>query len=63
MQLKFDRNKNFHPEIYYFKLINPDGMNIASGSFLCNTDVIKEGNARLCLSEEFRTYIKNLPED
>ncbi|PXV62058.1 hypothetical protein CLV62_12210 [Dysgonomonas alginatilytica] len=60
MQLKFDSNKDFHPEIYYFKLINPQGIDISSGSFLSNPNEIMIENASFCLSDEFKQYIQNI---
>lgn len=62
MNLKFNRDKNFHPEIYYFKLINPEGKDISSGSFLTDVNAIKERNERICLSSEFKNYIKDIKE-
>jgi hypothetical protein len=63
MNIKFSRNKNFHPEIYYFKLITPDGKDISSGFFLQNPEEIKQRNADICLSEKFKEYIRNLPNE
>lgn len=63
MDVKYANNKEFHPEIHYFKLTTKDGKDLSSGSFLHNPDEIRKRNAEMCLSDKFKEYIKNLPEE
>ena len=61
MDVKFANNKNFHPEIHYFKLLTKDGHDISSGSFLQSPNKLMKHNADICLSDTLKEYLKNLP--
>lgn len=60
MQMRWERNKNFHPEIYYFKLITPEGHNISSGSFLANPNEVRQRNVDIFLTDNFKEYLRSV---
>lgn len=59
MQTRWKYTENFHPEIYYYKLIDPEGNDIASGSFLSNPDDIRKFHTNAFLTTEFKEYLRS----